>query len=123
MSAWGMILTRLDVVLAALAVLSALKSGYNGTVRSLINNIKQIPQVADRVDRIGDKQEKMVDGLIAVSVAQKKDDAEVDTGELTDRLREGESYRVFLERNGRSGEFSEEDPEESNRWPAGEDDD
>jgi len=123
MSAWGMILTRLDVVLAALAVLSALKSGYNGTARSLINNIKQIPQVADRVDRIGDKQEKMVDGLIAVSVAQEKDDAEVDTGELTDRLREGESYRVFLERNGRSGEFSEEDPEESDPWPAGEDDD
>ena len=124
---WSAVLTRLEVVLAGVAVLAAAKSAYNGTVRGLVDNIKEIPTISDRVDDIGDKQERMVDGMIALSVAESKDGASVDTDRLANDLRNGNSYRVYLSRGephkspyadveDEEGAIDPEIPEEELRW-------
>ena len=125
MTGASMLLTRLDIVVAVIAVLGAVKSAYNGIVRSLVNNIKQIPDIGKKVDHIEERQEQMVDGLIAVSVAQDEEDAEIDPDTLANRLREGDSYRVFLNRSDGNGARQNyaEDPESGGRWQTQDDDD
>lgn len=125
MSGASVLLTRLDIVVAVFAVLGAVKSAYNGNVRSLVNNIKQIPDIGKKVDHIEERQEQMVDGLIAVSVAQVEEDAEIDPDTLANRLREGDSYRVYLNRSDGSGARQNyaEDPESGGRWQTRDDDD
>ena len=125
MTGASMLLTRLDIVVAVIAVLGAVKSAYNGIVRSLVNNIKQIPDIGKKVDHIEERQEQMVDGLIAVSVAQDEEDAEIDPDTLASRLREGDSYRVFLNRSDGNGVRQDyaEDPESGGRWQTQDDDD
>lgn len=98
---WAAVLTRLEVIVAVLVVVGAVKSAYNGTVRGLVDNIQQIPEISERVDQIGDRQERMVDGMVALSVAEGEDGKSVDTKRLADDLRDGASYRVYLQRNGR----------------------
>ncbi len=122
---WGVLLTRLEVIVAVLVVIGALKSAYNGTVRGLVDNIQEIPAISKRVDQIGDRQERMVDGMVALSVAENEDQASVDTDRLADDLRDGTSYRVYLTRGDGSGDRStyvsgpeaeEEVDEEEGRW-------
>lgn len=131
---WSAVLTRLEVVLAGVAVLAAAKSAYNGTVRGLVDNIREITVISERVDEIGDKQERMVDGMVALSVAESKEGASVDTERLAKDLRDGNSYRVYLHRdrpNGspyadvedEEGAIDPEIPEEELRWRTGYDDD
>ena len=121
---WAAVLTRLEVVVAVLVVIGALKSAYNGTVRGLVDNIQEIPAISERVDQIGDRQERMVDGMVALSVAENEDHASVDTDRLADDLRDGSSYRIYLTRDGPDGragfvateEEEEEVDEEEGRW-------
>jgi len=112
---WSAVLTRLEVVVAVVIVVGALKSAYNGTVRGLVDNIQEIPAISDRVEEIGDRQERMVDGMVALSVAENEDQASVDTDRLADDLRDGTSYRVYLSRPSGYGTqrgYAEEEEEE-----------
>jgi len=131
MSLWEMALTRMEVVLAGLALLGAAKSAYNGTLRGLVDNIRQIPEVADRVDAMADKQEQMVDGMVALSVAESDEETSIDTDQLANDLRDGQSYRVYLNRDQPRNPYAEtedeeelgpEVPEESRRWRSSDDD-
>lgn len=124
---WAAVLTRLEVIVAVLVVIGALKSAYNGTVRGLVDNIQEIPAISERVDQIGDRQERMVDGMVALSVAENEDHASIDTDRLADDLRDGSSYRVYLTRSGSGDrgayvtgpeEEEEEVDEEEGRWRA-----
>lgn len=125
---WESALTRLDVIVAMLAIASAAKSAYNGHLSTVYQNIKQLPVIADKVESIADRQEKMIEGLVALSVAESDEEATVDTDRLAADLRDGESYRVYLERdmNGQSPFADVEDeevPEEERRWREHYDDD
>lgn len=131
---WESALTRLDVAVAVLVILSALKSGYNGHLRTVHENIKQLPQIADEVERISERQEKMVEGMVALSVVEDNDDATIDTEQLAADLRDGESYRAYITRDStRNGatpytpaeeiEEEEEMAEEESRWRERYDDD
>ena len=125
---WAAVLTRLEVVIALIVVAGAGKSAYNGTVRGLIQNIREIPGISDRVDEMSEKQEQMVDGMVALSIAESKDDATVDTAKLAEDLRDGASYRVYLNRDKPKSPYSDiedeevEVPEEERRWREQDDD-
>lgn len=131
MSLWQMALTRVEVLLALVGLAGAAKSAYNGTIRGLVDNIRQIPEVADRVDRMADKQEQMVDGMVALSVAESDEETTIDTDQLANDLRDGQSYRVYLNRDSPRNPYAEtedeeqlgpEVPEESRRWRSSDDD-
>lgn len=120
---WAAVLTRLDVVVAAIAILGALKTAYNGTLRRMIRNIGMIPSLKNDVDEMAEKQEQMIDGMVALSVAESHEETTVDTDRLAQELRNGQSYRVYLERGGRPSnpytnveDEMEEVHEEERRW-------
>lgn len=115
---WESALTRLDVAVALIAILGALKSGYNGHVRKLVRNIYAIGDVKEKVDHMEQRQEKLIDGVVAVSVAESKEDVSVDTDELAQNLR-GQSYRLYLQRDGRSNPYAEAEDEEVWEWTDG----
>ena len=91
------LLTRLEVVIAVLIILGALKSIYNGYVFDrVIEPLDRVSEMGDKIDDMGDKQEKMyqrqevqIDAITALARSNKKD------GEFDEE--------TFRERVGRSG--------------------
>lgn len=122
MPTWAVVLQRLDIIVALLAIAAAMKSVYNGRVGMLIRNIQQIPQIADRVDTIGEKQEDMVDGMVALSIAEGEETKTIDTDRLAADLRDGQSYRDYINetRSEAYGPVEEGDTsDEERRWREG----
>ena len=119
---WAAALTRLEVLIAAGVVLAAVKSYYNGTIGEMISNIRRIPHMEDQQDEIKQKQEDLVDAVVATAVAEGSEDRSVDVDELDASLRDERGYRDFLAQNhSQRGPFTdvedeEEVPEEELRW-------
>ena len=122
MSTWAVVLQRLDIIVALLVIAAAIKSVYNGRVGMLIRNIQQIPQIAERVDSIGDKQEDMVDGMVALSIAEGEENKSIDTDRLAADLRDGQSYRDYIDDTS-AGAFEKTNEDElrdgEKRWRRG----
>lgn len=113
-------LVRMELIVAGLTLAVAAKSAYNGHVRGLVDNIYTIESLEQKVDHIEERQDEMIDGIVAVSIAESEENYSVDADRLAEQLNEG-SYRSYLERDGRSPypdvedeelEVSEEEP----RW-------
>jgi hypothetical protein len=116
---WESALTRVDVAVGVIAVLGGLKSAYNGHVRRLVKNIYMVGEVKEQVDNIEERQEKLINSVVALSVAESKDDVTVDTDRLEKNLR-GQSYRLYLQRDGHRNPYTDtEDEEETTRQPPG----
>jgi len=119
---WAAALTRMEVLLAGIAILAAVKSYYNGTIGEMITNIRRIPHMEEQQDEIKQKQEDLVDAVVATAVAEGSDEHSVDVDELDANLRDERGYRDFLSRNhSQRGPFAdvedeEEVPEEELRW-------
>ena len=116
------ILTHLDIVLAVIALGSAAKSAYNGFIRSMISNLQMIPDIHETQQDSQETQEKLVDAVVALSIAETNDERTVNPREIERNLRENGSVRDYLRRdaNGRSPyadvEEEEEIAEEERRW-------
>lgn len=109
---WESTLTRLDVLVALVTLAGAGKSAYNGHIRRLVRSIYLLPEVKEKVEEMEQRQEEMIDGLVAVSVAESDDETSVDTDALARSLR-GNSYRMYLKRDGqRSNPYAESEDEE-----------
>lgn len=126
----GAILTHLDIVLAVFALISALKSAYNGFIRSLVSNVQMIPEIRQSQQETHETQEKLVDAVVALSIAESEDGRTVDPKEVERNLRESGTVRDYLqrERDG-TGPYTNiegeevEIPEEERRWRGSYDDD
>lgn len=124
------ILTHLDIVLALIAILSALKSAYNGFIRSMVSNVQMIPEIHKSQEKTRETQEKLVDAVVALSIAESEDGRTVDPKEVERNLRESGTVRDYLqrERDG-AGPYTDiegeevEIPEEERRWRESYDDD
>ena len=124
------ILTHLDIVLAVIALGSAAKSAYNGFIRSMVSNVQMIPEIRQSQQETHETQEKLVDAVVALSIAESDDERTVDPREIERNLRENGTVRDYLrrERDGRSPFADVEDeleevPEEERRWRQDYDDD
>jgi hypothetical protein len=124
------VLTHLDILLALVALASAAKSAYNGWVRSLIDNIQMISEVYTKTEELEDTQGKLVDAVVALSIAETDDSRSVDPNEVEATLRENGSVRDYLRRDRNStppyGDVEDEEveiPEEERRWRENYDDD
>lgn len=124
------ILTHLDIVLAVIALGSAAKSAYNGFIRSMVSNVQMIPEIRQSQQETHETQEKLVDAVVALSIAESDDERTVNPREIERRLRESGTVRDYLrrERDGASPYADVEDeleevPEEERRWRQDYDDD
>lgn len=124
------VLTHLDILLALVALASAAKSAYNGWVRSLIDNIQMISEVYTKTEELEDTQGKLVDAVVALSIAETDDSRSVDPNVVEATLRENGSVRDYLRRDRNStppyGDVEDEEveiPEEERRWRENYDDD
>jgi len=80
------LLLRMELVVAALAVLGALKSAYNGWISDhVLGPLDQIQEVADRTERLeetqeemADQQEVLTDAVIALGSSHGQPDREFD---------------------------------------------
>lgn len=115
---WESALTRLDVVVAAIAILGGVKSAYNGHVRRLVKNIYMVGEVKERVAHMEQRQEDMIDGIVAVSVAESEDNVSVNTDTLAENLR-GQSYRLYLEQEQPRNPYAQPEDEEEWEWVDG----
>lgn len=95
------ILLRLEVVIAAIVVLSSLKSGYNGLLREVIQNIRRIPNIEQKTEKIEGKQEDMADAIVLIGHAQANDHIEPDPGALEEDLRDGDDGPARYSRDGK----------------------
>ena len=122
MTVWAVLLTRLEVVLAVVALVGAAKSAYNGVLGTVWRNINMIPEIDERQRKLADTQEKMVDATVALSIAESDDGRTVNPQEVERTLKEDGGVRDFLHqsRNGRTPyadvEDEEEISEEEARW-------
>lgn len=117
------ILTHLDIVLAVIALGSALKSAYNGLLRSMVSNVQMIPEIRQSQQETHDTQEKLVDAVVALSIAESDDERTVDPREIERNLRENGTVRDYLRRDKNStSPFTDvedeevEMSEEERRW-------
>ena len=117
------ILTHLDIVLAVIALGSALKSAYNGLLRSMVSNVQMIPDIRQSQQETHETQEKLVDAVVALSIAESDNGRTVDPREIERNLRENGTVRDYLRRemDGTSPYADVEDeleevPEEERRW-------
>ena len=123
------VLTHAEIIVAVLAILSALKSAYNGWIRSLVNDIKMIPEIHENQEEMRETQTRLVDATIALSIAEKDDGREVDPDEIEQALRDNGSARDYLQKARTNSspytdyENEEEIPEEERRWREQYDDD
>jgi hypothetical protein len=100
----GQMLARAELLLAAIAIMSALKSAYNGVLRELVNNIRRIPNIEDKVDEVEGKQEgmqsrqgAMVDAMVALSYSQQYEDVEVPPERMREELLEDDGPSRFTD--------------------------
>ena len=115
---WASALTRMEVVLAVIGLLASVKSAYNGWVRGLIDNIQMIPEVHKAQQESQRTQEKLVDAVVALSIAESEDGRTVDPREVEQTLRENGSVRDFLrERRNHQGPYADVEDEEGNIDP------
>lgn len=98
------LLVHAELFLAGAAILGVAKSWYNGTIGEALEAITSIGEIREKVEhieeeqnRMAEQQDKMVDGVVALSVSQEREGAEVDTQELIDQLRDGRGVQVFLD--------------------------
>jgi ABC-type multidrug transport system ATPase subunit len=98
------LLARAELLLAFIAILSALKSAYNGTLRELIENMRMIPNIENKVDEVEGKQEEMqakqgamVDALVALSYSQQYDDVEVPPERMREELLDDDGPSRFTD--------------------------
>jgi len=108
------VLTHLDILVAVVVLASAAKSAYNGWVRSLIDNIQMISEVYAKAENLEDTQGKLVDAVVALSIAESDESRSVDPREVEGTLRQNGSVRDYLKRDldGRSPYAGVEDEEE-----------
>lgn len=92
-----------NLVIACMTVLALGRSWYSGSIGKAIASMEKIDSVDEKVDHIeqnqkemAEKQEKMVDGVVALSISQQREGAEVDINELLGQLRDGRGVQVFL---------------------------
>lgn len=125
---WAGVLTRLEVILAVMGVLAAIKSAYNGVLGTVWRNINMIPEIDERQKQLADTQEKMVDATVALSIAERDDGRTISPREIERTLKDEGGVRDFLQEptNGRSPYADVEDEEEvageELRWRQEEDD-
>lgn len=117
------ILTHLDIVLAVIALGSALKSAYNGFLRRMVQNVQMIPEIRQSQQETHQTQEKLVDAVVALSIAESDDGRTVDPNEIERNLRENGTVRDYLRRDRNSTspfadveDETEEISEEERRW-------
>jgi len=87
----------LDIVVASMAVLGAVKSAYNGYVRKSYDRLKAIERVETQMAHVETKQEEMVDAIIALARAQQQKEVAVDPDTVRknfDRIDRAEEYLV-----------------------------
>jgi predicted transcriptional regulator len=90
------ILTRLEVLVAAAALVGFGKSFYNGFLRRLARAVREIPHIASRVEDLNDKQDDLTDAVVAVALAQSSKRKSVDPDSVVDGLRDDEGAGRFL---------------------------
>jgi len=73
------------IIVGTISILATAKSVYNGAVRSAVNHIGMIPEVADSVEELSDcvsdiksEQEDIKEGVVAISEAQARDGVTID---------------------------------------------
>jgi len=116
------VLTHAEIIVAVLATLSTLKSAYNGWIRSLVNDIGMIPEVHDNQQEMKKTQNRLVDAVIALSIAERDDGREVDPRKVEQELLENGSARDYLQESDSitspysDFEDEEEVAEEEARW-------
>lgn len=126
---WATLLTRLEVLLAIGGVLAAVKSAYNGVLGTVWKNINMIPDMAEQQQEQAATQEKLVDAVVALSIAEEEDGRTIDPRSVENTLRGDGGVRDYLKEdsNGRSPyadvEDEEEVSEEELRWRQEYDDD
>lgn len=117
------LLTHAELVIAVATLLGIAKSWYNGTIGDVLEALGSISQIDRKLDHIEDRQEsmaqqqdRMIDGVVALSISQEREGARVDTDQLIDELRDGRGVQVFLENHEPSkpyvGGWDAEDEEE-----------
>lgn len=80
-------------VVGTITIAGAAKSIYNGSIRSVINHISMIPEVAQKVDDLSDcvgdvkdEQEEMKEGMVALAEATSRPGREVPAEEMAHEL-------------------------------------
>jgi dihydroxyacetone kinase-like predicted kinase len=98
------LLTHAELLIAGATLAGIAKSWYNGTIGDALEAIGSIGSIEQKVDHIEERQEqmaqqqdKMVDGVVALSISQEREGAEVDTDQLIQELRDGRGVQIFLE--------------------------
>lgn len=90
------LLTRLEILAALGALVGLGKSFYNGFLRRLARAVRQIPQIASRVEDVNDKQQDLTDAVVALALSQSERRKSVDPDSVVNGLREDEGSERFL---------------------------
>jgi len=93
---YALVLERLEILVAVVALLGAAKSAYNGVLSTMWRNLKMISEVYDRQENMAETQEKLVNAVVALSIAESDQDRGVDPKEVEQRLREDGGVRDYL---------------------------
>ena len=115
------ILPMLQVGVAATIIIGALHSAWRGTLREMMQNIRRIEPIEEKVECVDEKQDDISDALVALSHAQANDGVEPDPEAMERDLRDEETGPSRYTRDGfyrgdrAATEDEEEDPGAKNR--------
>lgn len=99
----GQVLPWIQLVIAVATIAGIAVSVYRGTLGQLVDYIKEIPTIKEHVvdvaetqDEIKSRQDDLADGMVAVSLAHRRDDVEPDPDAMAERLNADRGPGQFL---------------------------
>ena len=103
MVATGTPLYALQIIVALITVLAAVKSAYNGTVREMVVNVRRIEDVAEEVDDMSGTQDDLVDAVSAIYYAESSESLDLDPTSVEVLKQDGGAGRFV--NNGKHGRY------------------
>lgn len=106
---WAELLLRVEVILAVVALLAALKSAWNGWLHKRIiapldrleGMSESLADVADRQEQMVERQELQIDAIIALARSMEADNGEFDEESFRKRVGRESDPEDFLRGGGR----------------------
>lgn len=93
----GTIRPVLEITVATITILGAGKSWYNGTIRQIIKNAREIPSLKKNQQKIMRSQEDMKDAIIGLSVSHQREDVDTNPEAIANELGATRGVRRFFE--------------------------
>jgi len=104
MPMWSEVLTRIEVVLALIALLAAVKSAWNGWLRKKVivpldrleGMSESIEEMEEKTGQMYERQEYQIDAIIALARSMNDENGEFDEGQFRDQVGRASDPEDFL---------------------------